>query len=259
MRIALTVEYEGTNYHGFQYQNNAKSIQEELESAIARLTGEAIRIKAAGRTDAGVHAKGQVVAFDTDATHSTSTFQRGLNYYLPPDIAIRSAHRVGELFDPRRDAQSRKYEYTIYCSSSPSPLMRRTAYRIVDNLKIDKMQEAAGLLIGRHDFSRFSGPLEHRAGSTVRHVYNALVERECEVVTLSVEGSSFLPHQVRRMAGSLVDVGRDHLSLRDLGGLIEGKSGTAVARSLPALGLCLMEVVYSVFPPAIGELNGNEH
>ena len=253
MRLASIVEYEGTKYSGFQYQVNAHSIQEELEKAIYRLTGEALRVKAAGRTDAGVHALGQVIAFDTDATHSTETFVRGINFYLPAEISLKEAHRTAQDFDPRRDARSRRYRYSILNSATPSPLIRRTAYLFEHPLDIGKMQEAARLLVGRHDFRRFSGPLSNGRSSTIREMYSASVSRSGEMVSFDVVGSSFLPHQVRRMAGSLVDVGRGRLSLEELRQMVEGGAGETVAHSLPAHGLCLMEVKYAGFPPADGD------
>ena len=199
MRLGLIVEYEGTNYHGFQYQVNAPSIQEELEKAIQSLTGERLRVKAAGRTDTGVHAKGQVVAFDTESGHGPETFVGALNFYLPDDIAVRAAYSVRKTFDPRRDALSRKYRYTILQSPTRSPLMRRTAHLIKMPLNAGKMRMAAKLLIGEHDFARFSGPLERPDASTVRYIYGASVRKSGDLLRFDVEGSSFLPHQVRHI------------------------------------------------------------
>ena len=258
MRLALIVEYEGTSYHGFQYQLNAPSIQEELESAISRLTGERVRVTGAGRTDAGVHAQGQVVAFDTGARHSAGTFVRALNSHLPDEIAVRAAHRVREEFDPRRHALGRRYRYTILNRPAPSPLLRRTACLVAETLNVGNMETAAKLLVGKHDFARFSGPLED-GGSTVRQIFEASVSRAGDLVTFDVKGNAFLPHQVRRTAGSLVDIGREKLSLDEFRGMIDGGDTQAVAHSMPAQGLCLMEVTYADFPPVVGEPDDNEH
>ena len=243
MRLALVVEYEGTNYSGFQYQSNAPSIQEELEKAIASLTNENIRVKGAGRTDAGVHAEGQVVAFDTLSSHSTDTFARALNYYLPDDIAIRAACQVSGSFDPRRDALSRAYRYTILNGSTRSPMLRKTTCLVQQPLDVEMMQKAAKFLEGIHDFARFAGSLEDRNASTVRHIFEASVRKMDELVIFDVRGNAFLPHQVRRMAGSLVDVGRDRISLDEFNMIINGGCGNA-AHSLPPQGLCLMKVTY---------------
>ena len=244
MRLALIVEYEGTNYRGFQCQSNAPSIQEELEKAIASLTNENIRVKGAGRTDAGVHAEGQVVAFDTLSNHSTDTFVRALNYYLPKDIAIRTACQVSGNFDPRRDALSRAYRYTILNGPIRSPMLRKTTCLVRHPLNVETMQKAAKFLEGTHDFARFSGPLDDRNASTVRHIFEASVCKMDDLVIFDVRGSAFLPHQVRRMAGSLVDVGRDRISLDEFSMIIDGGCGKAIAHSLPPQGLCLIEVTY---------------
>ena len=253
MRLALIIEYEGTNYHGFQYQTNAPSVQEELEKAIASFTGEQVRVKGAGRTDAGVHAKGQVAAFDTSSTHGPDTFVRALNAYLPDDVAVRAAYKTANGFDPRRDAVSRHYRYTVFNTPAPSPLMRRGAYQVREPLNDVIMDQAAALLIGTHDYVCFSGPLGDRRGGTVRETFGASVRRTSETVVFDVVATSFLPQQVRRMSGALVDVGRGRISLEEFGTLVEGVRGRPVAHTLPPQGLCLMEVTYSDFPPVIGE------
>jgi len=253
MRLALVVEYEGTGYHGFQYQPGAPTIQEELENAIARLDGDRPRIEGAGRTDAGVHATGQVVAFDTGADHAPATFERALNHHLPDDIAVKAAHAVGDNFDPRRMALSRRYVYTIYAAATPSPLIRRTSWHWRKKLNVQRMQAAARLLVGTHDFALFAGPLENPGGSTVREITEARVSRKGDLVRFEVTGNAFLPHQVRRMAGALVDVGIGRLTRADVSALVDGSPGDAVARSLPPHGLCLVEVKYRDFPPRGGE------
>lgn len=249
MRLALIIEYEGTSYHGFQYQINAPSIQEELEKAIASLTGEKVRVKGAGRTDAGVHAKGQVIAFDTDSAHEPEIFVRAMNYYLPEDIAVKAAYHVRDDFDPRRNALSRSYRYEILCSDTPSPLMRNFAYAVKDPVNLRRMQRAAKLFVGEHDFRMFAGPLENADASTVRMVYQSSVSRKGDLISFKVMGSSFLPHQVRRMAGALLDVSREKLSLEQLRQLINRGNTTAIAHSLPPQGLCLENVSYADFPP----------
>ncbi len=247
--MALIVEYEGGNYHGFQYQSNAPSIQGELEGAIASFTSEKVRVKAAGRTDAGVHAKGQVVAFDTSSRHSADAFVQALNYYLPEEIAIKAAYSVDKGFDPRRDALSRTYRYTILNSATRSPLLRKSVCLVRQPLDVGRMRTASRLLEGVHDFARFAGPLADDDASTVRNIYEASVSKSGQFVTFDVRGSAFLPHQVRRMAGSLVEIGRDKLSLDEFRTLIDGERGDARMPSLPPQGLCLLEVSYPAFPP----------
>ena len=249
MRLALVVEYEGTDYSGFQYQPNAPSIQEELEKAVEKLTREKVRVSGAGRTDAGVHAKGQVVAFDTSASYGTDQFVRALNHHLPDDIAVREAYEVQDCFDPRRMAVSRRYVYTILRTPVRSPLHRRDTYQISSSLDIPEMRGVACGFVGTHDFRRFSGPLERPGASKIRDILDAQVREAGDMVEFQVEGNAFLPHQVRRMAGALVDVGLGRLEATDVEKMIEGEETKATARSLPARGLSLVEVKYSGFPP----------
>lgn len=249
MRIALVVEYDGTGYSGLQYQPNAPSIQEELEKAIERLTGESVRVAAAGRTDAGVHARGQVVSFLTESRHDPETFLQALNHYLPEQIAVRAAYRVGDGFDPRRDALSRVYAYSLYVSAVRSPLLRRTALRIAGPLDVDLMRRGAKLFEGVHDFAQFSGPLQEPGASTVRRIIGTAVCGCGNKITIEIEGNAFLPHMVRRMAGALVDIGSGKLSMEDLRAMIDGLPGAPASHALPAHGLSLEQVKYAGFPP----------
>ena len=259
MRMALVVEYEGTNYHGFQYQTNAPSIQEDLERAIRRLTGEQVRVNGAGRTDAGVHAKGQVVAFDTETDHRPETFVRALNFYLPGEIGVKAAYRTQCDFDPRRMALSRRYMYTIDNGATQSPLIRRTSYHFNQPLDVPTMRTAARHFVGEHDFARLAGPPDKNGAGTVRQVYETKVQRDGHLIFIDVEGSSFLPHQVRRMAGALVQVGNGSLTSSEVRSIVECEPGGSVAPSLPPHGLCLVEVAYADFPPKVGKQDGNPH
>jgi tRNA pseudouridine38-40 synthase len=244
LKYALIVEYEGTRYSGFQFQKNARTVQEEIETAIARFTGEAVRIKAAGRTDAGVHATGQVVTFDSDAGHPDGVVVRALNSHLPDDIAVKEAHRVADTFDPRRCATARTYVYTIDCGATRSPVRRWTTYHLGRTLDVGRMTEAAEALKGIHDFARFSGPLERPDASTVREIFAIDIGEDFETVRIEVSGNAFLPHQVRRMAGALVDVGLGKLTSENIRRLLEGSDAGLVARALPPQGLCLVSVQY---------------
>lgn len=256
-RLGLMVEYEGTNYHGFQYQDNAPSIQEELEFSITRLTGELSRVAGAGRTDAGVHAKGQVVAFDTESTLPPETFLRALNHYLPDDIAVKEAYLVDDDFDPRRMARSRRYRYTMNCGPSPSPLTRLTSYHLGKGLDFGLMQRAAEAFVGRHDFARFAGPLEKPEASTVREVLDTLVARDGDVLDFEVEARAFLPRQVRRMAGALVQVGTSAITTDDLISMIDLGPDNLSAPALPPQGLCLLKVTYAGPLPKTVERDGS--
>ena len=244
MRYALIVEYEGTRYSGFQYQKNAPTVQEEIEKAIARFTGETVRIKAAGRTDAGVHAIGQVATFDSNAGHPTDVVLRALNSHLPDDIAVKEAHEVADTFDPRRCATARTYVYSIDCGATRSPTRRRTTLHLGRTLDVGQMMEAAEAFRGVHDFARFSGPLDRPEASTVREIFRIDIREDDETVQIEVTGNAFLPHQVRRMAGALVDIGLGKLTSEDVCRLLQGPVPGVVAHALPPQGLCLVSVRY---------------
>ena len=253
MRLAMIVEYDGKGYSGFQYQKNAPSVQQQIEKAIESLTAQPVRIKAAGRTDAGVHALGQVIAFDTSANYPSDTFLNALNARLPQDIAVREAHRVRPDFDPRRDAISRLYRYTLLVSRVRSPLWRSSSHRVNPPPDLDSMREAASLMVGTHDFANFGGQLVSAEASTVRRIYGIDITSREAFIYVEVEGNAFLPRQVRRMVGALTDVGVGRLRLEDVRRQISRAEDAPVARSLPPQGLCLVRVKYADFPPRYEE------
>lgn len=242
-KIALVVEYEGTRYHGSQFQGNVPTIQDEIERALSRLTGERIRIICASRTDVGVHAQGQVVGFNTNSNLPPDTFVRALNHYLPPDIAVRKAFRVSDDFDVRKNACSREYCYRLLNSPTASPLLRGSAYFVPKPLDVATMNEACQALLGTHDFAPFASALNGRR-NTVRTVYRAEVTREGELVTFYMVANSFLPHQVRNTIGALVKVGLGKSDVESFRQIACSKTLAAAGPALPARGLCLMKVNY---------------
>ncbi len=245
-KVILIIEYEGTRYHGFQLQAKLPTIQEEIERALGRLTGEGRRVMAASRTDAGVHAKGQVVSFRTGSILPLPTFVTGLNHYLPEDIAVKAAYRVGDSFNVRRDAISREYNYYILNGLTRSPIRRRFSYLIPGSLDIEAMNEAGEVLVGEHDFASFASRMEVREKSTLRNVYRARVEREGELVIFNMVANSFLPHQVRNTVGVLIRVGRGQMKIDEVRSIIEAKQPGIAGPMTPACGLCLMRVNYPV-------------
>lgn len=249
MRLAMIVEYHGKGYSGFQYQKNAPSVQQKIEKSIESLTARPVRIKAAGRTDAGVHALGQVVAFDTSANYTPETFLNALNARLPRDIAVKEAYRVRADFDPRRDAISRLYRYTLLVSKVRSPMWRDSVHTVRAPLDLDAMREAAAAMVGAHDFANFGSPLDDPEASAVRRIYGIDMKTDGAFIHVEVEGNAFLPRQVRRMVGALVDVGAGRLKTEDIDKQISRAENAPVARSLPPQGLCLVRVKYADFPP----------
>ena len=238
------VEYEGTQYQGFQWQPGALTIQGQLESSLERLTGETVRVDGAGRTDSGVHARGQVVSFRVFSQLPPETFVKALNYYLPEDISVTQAFRVPETFNVQRNACSREYRYTILNRRTPSPLLIRFSHIVREPLDVPLMDDASRLLIGPHDFAAFSSPQELGSARTLRRVLRAGVSRDGDLVIIEMEGNAFLSHQVRRTAGALVEVGMGKMSVEEFQGLLERKEPGSAGPTLPAKGLCLVKVTY---------------
>ena len=243
-RVVLIVEYEGTHYHGFQLQAALPTIQGEIEKALWRLTGEKIRVMAASRTDAGVHAKRQVVNFRTRSPLPLQTFINGLNYYLPRDIAIKAAYRIDDSFNVRRDAISREYSYYILNSLTRSPVREGFSYRVGGHLDIEAMNQACQALIGEHDFISFASSMRIGTKSTVRRVYQAEMEKDEELVIFNMVANSFLIHQGRNTVGTLIRVGLGRMRINEFCSIIEMRKPSLVGPTAPACGLCLMQVNY---------------
>ncbi|HIE16757.1 MAG TPA: tRNA pseudouridine(38-40) synthase TruA [Dehalococcoidia bacterium] len=242
-KIVLVVEYDGRRYHGFQWQANLPTIQAELEQAIQKLTQERHRVVAASRTDAGVHAKGQVVSFRTASALSPGTFVRALNYYLPKDIAVKGACRVNLDFNVRRDALNREYNYYILNSPTRSPLVEGFSYFVPQELDIDIMNKACQLLKGEHDFASFAATLKPPRG-TVRTVYEAKLMQEGDLISFHMTANSFLPHQVRNTVGLLIRVGTGKVQVDEFRQIMEAKRQGLAGPTVPACGLCLTRVNY---------------
>lgn len=244
-RLALVLEYDGTSYYGFQLQPTSPTIQEKVERALRQLTGETLRVTAAGRTDAGVHARGQVISFRTVSLLSRQTFVSGLNHYLPRDIAVRAACAVDDSFDPRRDAESREYRYSILNSRTRSPITMGFAYRVVGTMDIEAMNRACQALVGQHDFASFASGIGGETKSTVRTIYRAEVSKDGDLIHFDIVANAFIRHQVRSTAGCLVRIGLGKMSQDEFGMIIAaGKPGLA-GPTLPACGLCLIRVNYA--------------
>jgi len=238
------MEYNGRHYHGFQLQANQPTIQGEIEEALWKLTGERRRVMAASRTDAGVHARGQVVNFRTSSSLSPQTFINGLNYYLPRDIAVKAAYRVSDSFNVRRDALSREYSYYILNSLTRSPIWEGLSYLVSGYLDIKAMNQACQALIGEHDFTSFATCVGTSTKGAVRHAYKAEIKQDGEMTTFNMLANSFLPHQVRNTVGTLIRVGLGKMTINEFDNLIEAKEPGLAGPTAPACGLYLMRVNY---------------
>jgi len=249
IKFALVIEYNGTNYHGFQWQADAPTVQSELEKAIKKLCGQSSRVMAASRTDAGVHATGQVVNFWAKPTLDTTTLVKALNHYLPRDIAIKAAHRVPSDFNVRRDALSREYRYYILNRGTRSPFSEMFALFMPKMLDIEVMSRACQLMQGEHDFISFATSLDN-VKTTVRHVHEAKIDKRGEFVVFYIEANSFLPHQVRNTVGPLIRLGLDKMGIEEFQDIMETKKLGLARPTAPAHGLWLTKVNY---PKPLGE------
>ena len=241
MNVKLTLEYEGTRYHGWQAQSAAPTIEAALRAAIESLTGESPVLTAAGRTDAGVHALGQVVSFRLEQAFPVEQLPGALNARLDPDIAVRRAEIVAESFNARYSARARLYAYRIRQSLPRGAYQRQYAWGLHDTLDVPAMQAAGQRLEGTHDFRAF-GRSPRPGGHTVRNVYDVTVSAVGEWVTIAVAADAFLYGMVRRIAGALVDIGRGRQTIDWVDELLAGFSRGL--RLAPAQGLVQVGVEY---------------
>ncbi len=244
MRFRLTLEYDGTNYSGWQLQQGQDSIQARLEAALAQLFNQPVRIYGSGRTDAGVHARGQVAAFNAPKAMEPAEVHRALNALLPPDIAVCEASAVADDFDPRRDAGSRIYDYRVLNRPLRSAFAYRNAWLVREPLDLAAMQEAGAKFLGEHDFAAFR-TLGSDEKTTIRRVM--VSEWHCEgddILVYRVEATAFLRHMVRTMVALMVEVGRGRLPVDSVTALLESHDRAKAPAMAPACGLFLMEVRY---------------
>jgi len=241
--ILLTIEYDGTDFVGWQVQPNGRSVQEVLEMALARVLGAPVRIHSAGRTDAGVHARGMTAHFETASDLPLAAYREGVNRLLPPDVAVREASEAADGFHARFDAQGKWYRYAIYSASVRSPLLGRRAWHLRSALDLEAMVRAARNFVGCHDFAAFrSAGCDAR--TTVREVFSVQLEQQGELLLIDVRGSGFLRNMVRVMVGTLVEIGMGRRPDSDVPYLLRQGCRQKAGRTAPPQGLCLMEVWY---------------
>jgi len=255
--LRLDVAYEGTQYSGFGIQPGRPTVQEVLEEALTRSLGEQIRVTAAGRTDAGVHASGQVVSFTTSGRLGPSEIVRAANAHLPDDVVVEAAAEMSPEFDARRSALRRHYRYLIWNARLPDLWLRRRSWHIADGLDASAMDEAAQRLIGQHDFASFAGGMaqEPAGRTTVRTVERANWWRDGDLVGFEITANAFLRHMVRGIVGTLVQVGRGRLDSAQFGNMIAAADRRQSGPNAPPHGLMLIGVDY---PPAFETDSGLE-
>lgn len=242
--LKITVQYDGTKYCGWQKQPNSPGIQGEIEYAIYEITKEKVNITGSGRTDAGVHALGQVANFKTNSNIPASRIPDALNAKLPKDISIIDCEEVDEDFHSRYSAKGKIYRYLIYNKPYRSPLYKDTSYHIRYDLDIDKMRSEAKSLIGEHDFKGFMSS-GSSVKDTVRTIYDISITEKEDLIVLEVEGNGFLYNMVRIISGTLVEVGLNNIEPEDIPKIIEAKNRQMAGKTLPPQGLFLMKVEYN--------------
>ena len=241
--LRLDICYDGTRYRGWQrLPGKDDTIQGKLETTLSRLLGEEIEISGSGRTDAGVHARGQVANFHTETTMSCAEILSGLRRYLPEDIGIYSCKDASPRFHARLGAKEKTYRYRIWNSESPCVFQRRFVTVMPEALDVEAMRAAASYLVGEHDFSAFCGNPRFKK-STVRYIRSLEIRRQGEELVIEVTGNGFLHNMVRILVGTLVEVGRGERQAASIPALFGGKRADA-GYLAPAQGLCLMEVSY---------------
>jgi tRNA pseudouridine38-40 synthase len=242
--FGLIVEYDGTDFHGSQLQANARTVQGELERALAAIMGRRTRVRLASRTDAGVHATAQVAVFEAQTRLGADSLRKALNHHLPEDIRVRCAQTAQWRFDPRRRARSREYVYTLNDSVTAPAVFRRTESHVRQRLDEQAMQAAAREFVGAHDFAAFAGPGVAEAASTVRRIDAAAVCREGDRVLFTVRGNAFLHQQVRRMTSALVEAGTGKTGPGAVSALLAGGKRRNAGRIVAPHGLCLISIQY---------------
>jgi len=242
MAYRALVEYDGAAYCGFQRQRNQPTIQGQLERAILDVAGQDATVIGAGRTDSGVHAKGQVIAFEIDWRHEHQALERAINANLPSDIAIRELEIAPEKFHPRFDARRRMYTYRIYNGPVRSPLERRWSWYVSRQLDVEKMNRAAEAIVGEHDFATFGQPPQGR--NTRREVSSAQWRFEGELLLFEIEANAFLYRMVRSLVGSMKSVGEGRWTVGDFKSAMMKRDRSLAAQTAPPQGLCLMSVTY---------------
>ena len=242
-RYCALIEYDGTNFYGFQRQSaEFVTIQGEIERVISQLTCDSVVITGAGRTDSGVHASGQVISFTIEWRHGVTALKRALNANLPEEIAVLHIREVSQTFHPRFDARRRAYQYFVYNKPERSPLRGRHSWHVPQPLRISAMNEAAALLLGEHDFATFGSP--PKGINTVRELFEAHWQTWDEFLLFTVEANAFLYRMVRSLVGSLVAVGLQNWQVAEFEAAFKARDRSRSARPAPPQGLYLTRITY---------------
>ncbi len=240
----VILAYDGTGFQGFQRQVKGRTVQASVESALRSIGWQNSTIYGAGRTDTGVHATGQVIAFEFEWKHSAEELRDALNANLPEDVAARSVELAGDNFHPRFSASARRYCYRLFCDQVRRPLHERHAWRVWPKVSIDLLNDTAVYLVGIHDFSAF-GSAPQPGGSTIRQVFASAWQMVEQDLVFEIVGNAFLYHMVRRLVSFQVEIGQEKRHPQDLQDILGGEQIELVQGLAPAQGLVLSEVIYA--------------
>ena len=243
LKLWARVEYDGTDFSGFQIQKHERTVQGEIERALKEISQRETRVLGAGRTDSGVHARGQVIGFEIEWRHGLPDLHRALNAVLSMDVAIAQIGLAPEGFHPRFSATGRQYRYTVLNQKWRSPLERRTAWRVAQDLDVTRMNRASQCLVGTHDFGTFGRPPQGE--NTVRTVHCTKWRHRGPFLTFDIKANAFLYRMVRSIVGMLVLVGLNQITGEDLDAILGARDRSLISKVAPAHGLCLMRVDYA--------------
>lgn len=241
--LKLTLEYDGTCFAGWQIQPHKKTVQGTVQDVLRRITRENIKLVGASRTDAGVHALGQVAHFRTKSKIPPEKFFIALNGLLPPQVSVKSVEEAGADFHAIRRARSKTYCYALWNAKGRSALRRLRVWHIWDPLNLNAMKKAARSLVGRHDFSAFRGA-QSGTKTSVRRIERLVIRKKGHEMTIEVLGDGFLKYMIRNIVGTLVDVGKGKLSPREVKGILSSRDRKKAGATAPAFGLTLVDVQY---------------
>ncbi|WP_077623993.1 tRNA pseudouridine(38-40) synthase TruA [Sediminibacillus massiliensis] len=244
-RIKCIISYDGTAFSGYQIQPNGRTVQEEVEKALTKMhKGKLIRVVSSGRTDAGVHARGQVLHFNTDLIIPCSNWKKAINALLPEDVRVLRVENASQDFHARYDARQKEYRYFVLHSEDKDVFQRNYSWNQTGNVDLKAIQAACKHLVGEHDFTSFCSTKTDLKGEKIRTIYHASCHKEDEMLVFVFRGSGFLYNMVRILVGTLLEIGRGKRDPDDMKNIIEAKDREAAGETAPPQGLFLWEVVY---------------
>ncbi|SDK57395.1 tRNA pseudouridine(38-40) synthase TruA [Sediminibacillus albus] len=244
-RLKCIISYDGTHFSGYQIQPNGRTVQEEIETVLEKIhKGKHIRIVASGRTDAGVHAKGQVIHFDSNIAMPEANWKKAINALLPKDVQVKKAEKVSDDFHSRYDVKEKEYRYFVLNTEDRDVFQRHFSWQHAGNIDVGAIQSACKLLEGKHDFSSFCSAKTDLKGDKIRTIYEASCYKKEDMLVFCFKGNGFLYNMVRILVGTLLEIGKGKRSARDIPGIIRAENRGEAGETAPPQGLFLWNVDY---------------